>query len=413
MFFEGFGPPETVAVTGGALRVRRAGSGPALLLLHGHPQTHAMWHDVAPRLAARFTVVWPDLPGYGGARPHLAADAEAGTGRAMSARLLEAMTALGFPRFGVAGHDRGGRVAHRMAREAPARVERLALLDIVPMPAQVEPADMAASLATYRMFWFAQTHPKPEALFPTVPGDWLAGALPGDEGRAVFHPDAVADYVATIADAEAMAALDAAYRRAAELDASLDRMDHAGERRVACPTLVLWAARGSIGGWYDPVSLWREHVTGALDGCAVEAGHFLAEEQPALVADLLGDFFRASETVAYKVLTTAEHADWARSGLFTGSAADLADGFVHLSAAPTLAGTLDRHFAGQHGLVVAAVDLASLGDAVRWEAARGGALFPHVYAAVPYEAVIAAAPLVRRPDGTVVLPAGEASSSCA
>lgn len=291
MFFEGFGPPETVAVTGGALRLRRAGTGPALLLLHGHPQTHAMWHAVAPTLAARFTVICADLPGYGGSLAHLAADPEAGTGRAMTARLLEGMAALGIDRFGVAGHDRGGRVAHRMALEAPARVERLAVLDIVPVPAPVERADMAFALATYRMFWFAQAHPKPEALFQSVPGDWFEGALPGDERASMFNREAVDDYVAGVADTGAMAALDAAYRRSAELDAMLDRIDRSGARRIACPTLVLWGAAGTIGGWYDPVTLWGEHATGPVGGRAVEAGHFLAEEQPALVAALLGEFF--------------------------------------------------------------------------------------------------------------------------
>ena len=294
MFFEGFGPPGSVKVTNGELRLRRAGSGPALLLLHGHPQTHAMWHAVAPRLLSRFTVICADLPGYGGSLRHLAADAEAGTVRAMTARLLEGMTALGIDRFGVAGHDRGGRVAHRMTLQAPDRVRALAVLDIVPVPPAVERADMAAALATYRMFWFAQAHPKPEALFHSVPNDWFAGALPGDERRAVFHREAVEDYVATVADPEAMAALDAAYRRATELDAMLDRMDHAGARRVACPALVLWGAAGSIGGWYDPVSLWSEHVAGPVSGRAIEAGHFLAEEQPALVAALLGEFFAAA-----------------------------------------------------------------------------------------------------------------------
>ncbi len=294
MFFEGFGPPESVAVTGGELRLRRAGAGPALLLLHGHPQTHAMWHAVAPSLAERFTVICPDLPGYGGSLRHLAADPEAGTVRGMCGRLLEGMTALGHARFGLAGHDRGGRVAHRMALEAPARVEKLALLDIVPVPAPVERADMAFALATYRMFWFAQAHPKPEALFQSAPGNWFEGALPGDEQSAVFHREAVADYVATVADAAAMATLDAAYRRAAELDAILDRIDRSAERRIACPTLVLWGAAGTIGGWYDPVTLWREHATGPVGGRAVEAGHFLAEEQPALVAELLGAFFGAA-----------------------------------------------------------------------------------------------------------------------
>ena len=291
MFFAGFGAPESLAVSGGALRLRRAGTGPALLLLHGHPQTHAMWHAVAPLLAGRFTVICPDLPGYGGSLRQAEADREAGTTRAMAARLLEGMTALGIERFSVAGHDRGGRVAHRMALVAPARVRRLAVLDIVPVPAPVERADMAWTLATYRMFWFAQAHPKPEALFPSVGGDWFAGALPGGEEEVAFHRDAVADYVAAVADADAMAALDVAYRSSAELDATLDGIEGNGAARVACPTLVLWGASGSIGGWYDPVALWQEHVAGPVTGRPVEAGHFLAEQQPEAVADLLGAFF--------------------------------------------------------------------------------------------------------------------------
>ena len=189
-------------------------------------------------------------------------------------------------------------------------------------------------------------------------------------------------------------------------------------RRVACPLLVLWGAAGSIGGWYDPVALWTEHVAGPVTGRPVEAGHFLAEEQPVLVADLLGAFFsapgsapaRAAEhtappgQIAYKVMAADELDAWRQDGVFAGSAADRADGFIHLSTALQLASTVDRHFAGGSGLVVVAIDLSLLGDAVRWEPARDGALFPHVYGTLSRASVLAAGPLARTPDGAVRLP---------
>ena len=279
-FFDGFEAPSLVTVDGEPVRFRRAGHGPAVLLLHGHPQTHAMWHAVAPMLARSFDVICPDLPGYGGSRPAAGSNAPPGTSDSLTRRILAFLDALGVGAVQVVGHDRGGRVAQRLATGWPERVRSLALLDLVPTPAAVEREDMAFALATYRMFWFAQTHPKPEALFHEEPKIWLPGTLPGQAAHGQFHHEAVADYLAGLPDSEAMSDLNVAYRDAVERDAAEERMGRLTALRITCPVLVLWGSMGRIGGWYDPVELWRQRSEGPVTGCEIEAGHFLAEESP-------------------------------------------------------------------------------------------------------------------------------------
>jgi haloacetate dehalogenase len=299
MFFEGFGEPEVIMVGGEPIRLRRAGVGPAVLLLHGHPQTHAMWHAVAPILMrAGFSVLCPDLTGYGGSRAAAGTNALAGTKDAMAQRMVALLDQLGVGPVAVVGHDRGGRVAHRLAVGWPERVTHLGLLDLVPTPDAAEREDMAFALATYRMFWFAQTHPKPEALFHEEPKIWLPGTLPGAEAEGHFHHEAIADYLAGIADTEAMADMNEEYRRAVARDVVEDRMGRQDLLRFACPALVLWGALGRIGGWYDPVALWQERADGTVSGLEVAAGHFLAEEQPAVVADALIRFLRQPRSMA-------------------------------------------------------------------------------------------------------------------
>ena len=296
MFFDGFGSDETIDVAAvGRFRIRRAGVGPAVLLLHGHPQTHAMWHAVAPRLLrSGYAVLCPDLPGYGGSLPEKREAAKAGTKAAMAADLRALLDALGIATASIAGHDRGGRVAEQLALDMPSRVLRLALIDVVPAIDPVERSDMAFSLAAYRMFWFAQKHPKPESLIRSAPSAWLGGTLPGGEDaslKRMFHEEAIRDYVASGVDPETLGRINDAYRRATEIDAVADRIARAQGRRVTCPTTILWGSRGVLGGWYDPVALWREHTSGAVTGNAVEAGHFTVEENPDEVADRLTTFF--------------------------------------------------------------------------------------------------------------------------
>ena len=275
MFFDGFTLDES-----GPVRMRTGGSGPALLLLHGQPQSHAMWHAVATRLRDRFTLICPDLSPHRG-EAELAGD------------MLGLMGRLGFERFGIAGHDLGGHVACRMALDAPARVSRVAVLEIVPVPEHLNRADMAYGLAGYPSCWFGQLHPKPEALVTHAPSDWFRADGFADDGGAAsfFHPEAVADYLRAntrLADPQANSLPEGS--RAATPKPS----EAAHRLRLTCPLLVIWGSRGRIGGWYDPLQLWRDCVDGLVGGGAVAGGHFLAEEAPDSVAAALRDFFSES-----------------------------------------------------------------------------------------------------------------------
>lgn len=268
MFFNGFTLEQE-----GPLRLRVGGTGPAVLLLHGQRQTHAMWHAVAERLARHFTLVCPDLP------PELG---EA----ALAQRLLALMRERGSERFSIAGHDRGGHVACRMALASPSRIERLAVLEIVPVPEHMNRADMAYSLAGYPGCWFAQLHPKPEALVTHSPAEWFQPDLQSSEA-SFFHPEAVADYLS--AEQRHATAAERVDTDSRALTAGND--EPPARRLLGCPLLVLWGAHGRIGGWYDPVQLWRTCSDGEVSGSAVEAGRFLAEEAPDVVAARLGGFF--------------------------------------------------------------------------------------------------------------------------
>ncbi len=279
MFFDGFtlheNPGhENLGETGGN-RMRTGGTGPALLLLHGQPQSHAMWHGVAGLLADRFSLVCPDLP-QGHSERQLAAD------------MLALMDGLGHRSFGVAGHDVGGHVACRMALEAPARVQRLAALEIVPIPEHLDRNDMAFALAGYQSCWFGQLHPKPEALVTRAPDAWFRSTATREDAP-YFHPEAVADYLRVGGGLGGEAAH----------TLPPDRPDAApvagiGRRtRINCPTLVIWGTGGRIGGWYDPLTLWRECVDGEVSGGPLPAGHFLAEEAPDAVAAAFRSFFGA------------------------------------------------------------------------------------------------------------------------
>ncbi len=281
MFFEGFDLRQ-VDVAEGSLRVRIGGSGPPLLLLHGNPQTHAMWHRVAPAMARRFTVICPDLRGYGGSfKPPATADHAPYAKVAMARDLAELMTALGHATFRVGSHDRGARVAHRLALDHPDRVERLALLDIVPTIEHFERADMAFALGYYHWFWFAQAHPFPETLIDSAPETWWrAHTAKGGAVPAFFAPEALEDYLAAARDPAAIRGMCEDYRAAATIDLVHDRESRAAGRKVACPTLVLWGEKNMIGTWYDPLAIWRDYAAAPVAGRAMPSGHYIAEEAP-------------------------------------------------------------------------------------------------------------------------------------
>ena len=292
VFFEGFAL-ETVEVAAGALRLRRGGSGPPLLLLHGNPQTHAMWHKVAPALARDYTVVCPDLRGYGGSlKPPASADHAAYAKREMARDMVELMARLGHERFFLAGHDRGGRVAHRLALDHPGRVRSLALLDIIPTLEHFERADMAFALGYYHWFWFAQPHPFPETLIGAAPEEWFfAHTSREPKGRDFFHPEALADYLQAARNPDMIRGMCEDYRAAASIDLEHDRASRAAGQRIGCPLLVLWGAKAKIEAWYDALAVWRRYASGAVDGGAVPSGHYLAEEAPQEVLARLRAFF--------------------------------------------------------------------------------------------------------------------------
>jgi haloacetate dehalogenase len=293
--FDGF---ETAEIETGEAKIftRRAGSGPPLLLLHGFPETHLMWRDVAPALARRFTVVCADLRGYGQSGcPPSTPDHAPYAKRAMARDMVATMAQLGFARFAVAGHDRGGRVAYRLALDHADRVERLAVLDIVPTAHVWERAD--ARLATGFWPWslLAQPAPLPERLIAGAPEAVVDDALGGWGSPATaFGPDIRAAYVEALRDPAHVHAICEDYRAAATLDRAHDEEDRRAGRSIACPVLALWSGAGAVGLWYaqvgGPRALWRT-LAGDVRGRAVDGGHFFPEEHPAATADALGRFF--------------------------------------------------------------------------------------------------------------------------
>ena len=293
MFFEGF-TLEHIEVPGGPLRLRRGGNGPPLLLLHGNPQTHAMWHAVAPALARDFTVICPDLRGYGGSfKPPPSADHAPYAKREMAKDMAALMAHLGCETFFLAGHDRGARVAHRLALDHPDRVRKLAVLDIIPTLEHFERADMAFGLGYYHWFWFAQPHPFPESLINSAPEAWFhAHTAREPKDKNFFHPDALADYLAAVRQPAMIEAMCEDYRAAASIDLDHDRASRAAGQTLACDLLVLWGGRGKIAAWYDPLTIWRAYCARQVFGEAIPTGHYLAEEAPDRVVELLSNFYR-------------------------------------------------------------------------------------------------------------------------
>jgi haloacetate dehalogenase len=257
------------------IHVRYGGSGPPVLLLHGHPQTHVMWHRVAPVLAERFTVVCADLRGYGdSSKPPTDPDHRTYSKRAMARDQIEVMTALGFERFAVVGHDRGGRCAYRMALDHPERVTRLAVLDIIPTGEAFRRADMAFGLGYWHWFFLAQPHPLPERLIGADPDAFYFRS-----DRSQFDPAAMSEYRRCFSDPATIHAMCEDYRAGASTDTALDLADRAVGRRITCPVLVLWSARGYLPKWYDVPQVWREWAED-VEGRGLDCGHYLPEEAP-------------------------------------------------------------------------------------------------------------------------------------
>lgn len=296
--FDGFTTTE-IETGETSILVRTAGSGPPLLLLHGFPQTHVMWHRVAPLLAPQFTVVCADLRGYGRSGcPASTPDHASYAKRAMGRDMIAVMDTLGFDRLSVAGHDRGGRVAYRMSLDQPKRVARLAVLDILPTSTVWDRADARFALGYWPWSLLAQPEPLPERILATTAETIIGAALGGWGSPLAAFPHEIREvYVAALQDADHAHAICEEYRAAATIDREHDRADLASGRRITCPLLAMWGAQGPVGTWYadegGPVALWRAWAND-VQGHPLEAGHFFPEEAPDQTAERLANFFSAA-----------------------------------------------------------------------------------------------------------------------
>jgi len=290
--FEGF-DRRSIDTSETVINTRIGGAGPPLLLLHGYPQTHVMWHQTAPALAERFTVICPDLRGYGDSgKPLSDPDHLVYSKRKTALDMVELMDALGFEQFKLAGHDRGGRVAHRLALDHPERLEKVAFLDIVPTRTIFEATNQAIATGYYHWFFLTQPNGLPERLIGGDPDFYLKSKLGhwGRGGIEIFAPEAVEEYERCFRNPDVIHASCEDYRAGASIDLDHDAAD--AEKRIICPVLALWGAHGMMERHFDVLACWREKTSAEVSGKALDCGHFLAEECPKETAAELLAFFR-------------------------------------------------------------------------------------------------------------------------
>lgn len=279
----------------GKIFARSGGSGPPLLLLHGYPQSNVMWHRVAPALAARFSLVIPDLPGYGWSVVPVADSAHAPYDKRSTAKIMiEVMESLGHVHFRLAGHDRGGRVAYRLALDHSGRVDRLATLDIVPTYDMWHGMDAKMAMKVWHWPFLAQPEPLPEMLISRAPAeylDWKMASWTKAKNLSAFDPRALAHYRAAFSDPLRIHASCEDYRAGQGADLAHDEADRAAGKTITCPFTALWGSAG-IPGESGPLAIWR-HWAPQATGQAIDSGHFLPEENPDATAAALLEFFRA------------------------------------------------------------------------------------------------------------------------
>jgi haloacetate dehalogenase len=286
-----------MGVNGVTINAALKGTGKPLLLLHGYPETHHMWRTVAPALAEEFSIVCPDLRGYGASsKPQSSPDHATYSKRTMARDMLELMAELGHPRFMVAGHDRGARAAYRLALDHPRAVIRLALLDIVSTKAVYDRAGMALASAYFHWYFLIQPWPLPEYLIIKEPSLWLHSFF----NKLTSDPSVIADadfqeYLRGFGTAEGVHATCEDYRAGATVDLECDRADVAAGRKIRCPNLILWGARGVVGRLFRPLEVWADLIE-TPSGEAIDCGHFIPEERPGETVRSLSRFFSAGAT---------------------------------------------------------------------------------------------------------------------
>jgi haloacetate dehalogenase len=290
--FAGFAARD-LAVGEATIFARIGGSGPPLLLLHGYPQSHVMWARVAAELSARFTVVAPDLRGYGRSSAPASKNGERYSKRVMAGDVIAAMSALGHEQFVVAGHDRGGRVAYRLALDHPEKITKIAVLDIVPTWEMWASMDAARAMAVYHWMFLAQPEPLPETLINPVAAAYLEATLAswtGDHSLKSFTPTALEAYREAFRDPARVHATCEDYRAGATIDRALDDADRSAGRKIAAPLLALWGTKGIPAKGESPLDVWRRWAVD-VRGEGIECGHFLPEEAPEATTRALSAFF--------------------------------------------------------------------------------------------------------------------------
>ncbi len=278
----------------GPIRFRKAGSGPPIVLLHGNPQTHVMWHKIVPHLIKNYTVICPDIPGYGKSfKPKLTDDHSNYSKVNMAIIINEFMELLGFDCFYIVGHDRGARIGHRLALNYPDKVMKIILLDIIPTIEHFERTNKDFAMGYYHWFWLAQRYPVPESVINKAPKEWFFSHTSREKkDKDFFAPKALADYLECIKNPETIRAICEDYRAAASIDLKDDDLSRKQNIKITMPTLVLWGKKGKIEDWYDPLKIWQKYCVKEVKGYGINTGHYLAEENPEEIINNINSFFK-------------------------------------------------------------------------------------------------------------------------
>ena len=282
----------TIKTKRGIIRYRKAGKGPALLMLHGNPQTHAMWHKIAPKLVKEYTVICPDIPGYGKSfKPSVTENHEPYSKVNMASDLINFMELLGFDKFYILAHDRGARIAHRLALNYSKNVIKMILLDIIPTIEHFERTNMEFAMGYYHWFWLAQRSPVPESVINKAPEEWFfAHTSREKKDKDFFHPMALSDYLECIKNPETINAICEDYRAAATIDMIDDKKSRDDNIKINVPLLILWGNKGKLEQWYQTLSIWKKYCSKEVKGNAINSGHYLAEENPGEVIESIKNF---------------------------------------------------------------------------------------------------------------------------
>ncbi|HTB01050.1 MAG TPA: alpha/beta hydrolase [Bradyrhizobium sp.] len=287
---------DRIKTSGAEIALSHGGKGPPLLLMHGNPFTHVCWHKVAPRLAEEYTVVLPDLRGYGdSSKPEGGPDHSAYSFRAMALDQIEVMRHLGFEKFHAGGHDRGARVLHRLCLDHPDAVAKAAFVDMLPQHHLLNNVTRSWGMFSWHWFFMVQPNPTPETMISADPEFFLRRKLSKTaQGTSFFDPRALAEYLRCIRNPETVYGMCEDYRATFGVDLEMDGADFKAGRKVTCPAMILWGANGGVGRNHDAAAIWSQYATQIERTATVPSGHYLQEECPDETYRELRDFFTSA-----------------------------------------------------------------------------------------------------------------------